>query len=322
MNSFDGVTAQPILPVCILLSVYNGAAFLTELLQSLQRQTHTDWTLIWRDDGSTDQTRQIMQHFSESLESSRCLEVTQGDDHRGVASSFYLLLDHVPAGHYVAFCDQDDVWFPNKLERAVKALAPFSPKQVPALYCSRQILTDAGLKPFGVSARLPEKPVFLMALTQNIATGCTVVLSPDAVHLVRSVVPPPFPTLHDWWSYLLVSGAGGAVITDNQPSLYYRQHQGNTVGVPTHYAARALKAMRRGPSVFMSTFRANVRQLLLHAPMVQGQNRAWLADIQRTLGMTGLAGWRARYCLLRKLVRMRRNSFMEQQVFRLWFILG
>lgn len=322
MNSFDSVTAQRTIPVSILLSVYNGAAFLAELLQSLQRQTHADWTLIWRDDGSTDQTRQIMRHFSESLESGRCLEVTQGGDHLGVARSFGLLLDHVPDGHCVAFCDQDDVWLPDKLERAVKALAPFCPTQVPALYCSRQILTDAGLKPFGVSPSLPEKPVFLMALTQNIATGCTVVLSPAAVHVVRAAMPPPFPTLHDWWSYLLVSGAGGVVVTDNQPSLYYRQHQGNTVGVPAHIVDRALKAMRRGPNAFMSTFRANVRHLLGCATVLREQNRAWLADLQRALDMKGPKGWAARYRLSRRLGQMRRTAFMEQQVFRLWFILG
>ena len=79
MNSLDSVTAQRTIPVSILLSVYNGAAFRAELLQSLQHQTHADGMLIGRDDGSTDQTRQIMRHFSESLESGRCLEVTQGE---------------------------------------------------------------------------------------------------------------------------------------------------------------------------------------------------------------------------------------------------
>ena len=132
------MTAQSTMPVSILLSVYNGDAFLAALLRSLQCQTHANWTLIWRDDGSTDQSRRIMQDFSDSLAGGRCLEVTQGGHHLGVAGSFGLLLDHVADGHCVAFYDQDDVWFPDKLERALKALAPFCHTQVPAMYCSRQ----------------------------------------------------------------------------------------------------------------------------------------------------------------------------------------
>jgi glycosyltransferase involved in cell wall biosynthesis len=321
MNSPENGASSSGVPVCILLSVYNGATYLEALLQSLARQTHADWILLWRDDGSRDKGRAILHRFAGLLAPGRCREITQGKKRLGVAKSFGLLLEHVPAGHAVAFCDQDDVWFPDKLERGLAALSARCTGHVPALYCSRQTLTDADLQPIGVSPMLPHDLTFPMALTQNIATGCTVVLSPAAVTLVRAAMPPPPDTLHDWWSYLLVSAAGGVVVADNEPSLYYRQHQSNAVGAPTHWFRRALAAFRRGPSLFMRAFRGNVTQLLAQQQVLP-QNRTCLLALQKALAVPGMAGWFARYRLLRQMRQLRRATFAEQQIFCLWFIMG
>lgn len=322
MNSSGNGVLSSGVPVCILLSVYNGATYLDALLQSLARQTHADWLLVWRDDGSRDESRAILHRFASLLAPGRCREITQGKKRLGVAKSFGLLLEHVPAGHAVAFCDQDDVWFPDKLERGFAAMSARCNGQVPALYCSRQTLTDADLQPIGVSPMLPHDPTFPMALTQNIATGCTVLLSPAAVKLVGVAMPPPPHTLHDWWSYLLVSGAGGVIIADNEPSLYYRQHQSNAVGAPTHWFRRALAAFRRGPSLFMRAFRGNVTQLLAQQLLLLQENRTCLLALQKALSAQGLAGWVARYRLLRQMRQLHRVTFAEQQIFYLWFILG
>lgn len=320
--SSDRLPARNVMPVCILLSVHNGAAFLDALLQSLGQQTHPAWQLVWRDDGSTDHSAQIMQRFADNLPTGRCVLVTRSVERLGVAGSFGLLLDHVPDGHLAAFCDQDDVWFPDKLERAVNALAPFHATNEPALYCSRQMLTDSALARLGLSPALPPEPTFPMALTQNIATGCTIMLSPAAIRLVQAAMPPPAGTLHDWWSYLLVSGAGGHVVTDNQPTLYYRQHQSNVVGAPAHFAARARAALRRGPALFMSTFRANVTQLLRHGDLLTEPAVARLGRLRQALDIPGPAGCVARWRLLRRMPEMRRSTRAEQMIFRLWFVLG
>jgi glycosyltransferase involved in cell wall biosynthesis len=323
VNSSDSPSPRGAAPVSILLSIHNGAAFLEEQLASLRRQTHTEWVLRWRDDGSTDGSTQIMRRFSDSLPAGRCVELTRGRDSRlGAARSFMLLLEHVPDRHFAAFCDQDDVWFADKLERALRAVAPFHATEIPALYCSRQVLTDAALAPRGLSPALPSDPAFSMALTQNIATGCTILLAPAAIRLVLAGMPLPPRTLHDWWSYLLVSGAGGQVVTDDQPTLYYRQHLANAVGAPTHFKARALAAIRRGPRVFMSIFRANIAQLLQHSDLLTEQNVAQLARLRQALDITGFAGWRARHRLLRQMPRLRRFTRAEQLVFHLWFLLG
>lgn len=179
---------QETAPVAVLLSVYNGAAFLNDLLTSLKQQTHTNWVLLWRDDGSTDASIDYMHQFALDVGTQRCRQITSSPAHMGVVLSYATLLKDVPEGYFIAFCDQDDVWFPDKLERGLKALTV---TQKPALYCSRQRLTDTRLRPISISPQLPPHPCFQMALTQNIATGCTIMLSPAAVSLLQSSFPRP-----------------------------------------------------------------------------------------------------------------------------------
>src|SRR5205823_6058969 len=114
------------------------------------------------------------------------------------------------------------VWLPDKLARGYAALAEVPPA-VPGLSCARQILVDERLRPLGLSPRISREAGFPAALTQNIATGCTVMLNPAAAGLVAASHPPP-STWHDWWSYLTVAAAGGRILVDDAPSVLYRQH--------------------------------------------------------------------------------------------------
>lgn len=309
---------QDPIPVAVLLSVYNGAAFLNDLLTSLKQQTHTNWVLLWRDDGSTDASIDYMHQFALDVGIQRCRQITSPHTHMGVMRSYATLLQDTPEGYFVAFCDQDDVWFPDKLERGLKALAV---TQKPALYCSRQRLTDTKLRPISISPPLPPNPCFQMALTQNIATGCTIMLSPPAVHLLQGSLSPPNHILHDWWAYLAVTGADGIVITDNQPTLFYRQHENNAVGAPALFMQRALAALRRGPWQFMYIFRDNLaylaKQTYLSAP-----NSHVVDALQKVLSQLGLIGRWRRWCMLKHSPKLRRYTWPEQIIFRLWFLLG
>ena len=307
-------------PVAILLSLYNGGTYLSEQLASLEGQTHTNWVLYWRDDGSTDGTLSLMQHFSQKM-GHRCIMVTpRNGQHLGVTASYSHLLAAVPPDMPVAFCDQDDVWLPDKLARGLKALATL-PSTQPGLYCARQTLTDRNLTPVGLSPPLPQATSFLAALTQNIATGCTIMLSPAACALLKKAMPASSHILHDWWAYLLVAGAGGNILTDNRPVLLYRQHGQNAVGAPARFMQRALGALRRGPSLFMDIFRANTLYLLSRRQLLTPENQESLRLIQQGLGR-GWRGLAARFSLLQKMEQLRRHEKLEQLVFRLWFLLG
>ena len=235
----------------------------------------------------------------------------------GVARSFLFLLAAArAAGHdFYAFADQDDVWLPGKLAAGCARLSAI-PAGVPALYCSAQILVDRNLRRIGCSPALRRAPGFPGSLTQNIATGCTVMLNAAAADLVLAGVPPA-GTLHDWWCYLMVSAAGGTVIADPAATVLYRQHRGNRIGAPAGLFGRGVAALRRGRRPFMSNLRAHVGALEARADRLTPAARRDLAVISDALR----GGWRLRIAALR-LPGFRRQGWLEDAVFRVWFCLG
>ncbi len=301
--------------IAILLSTRNGAAYLGEQLDSLLAQSHKDWQIYWRDDGSSDNTADLMHAFAASAGRGRVLDLNDNAGHVGITASFLGLLRRVPRGRMVAFADQDDVWLPDKLARGVASLSAM-PAKAAGLYCARQRLVGADLSPLRVSPRLRGRPGFPQSMTQNIATGCTVMLNQHAASLLADAREPP-DTLHDWWSYVLVSAAGGQVEMDDTPTVLYRQHANNAVGVPLMPGRRAWAALRRGPHVFMRTFRAHMRALEAQPELLSPAGREALGLISAGLN----DGWSRR---LRALAHpgLRRQNWAETQFFRLWFMLG
>lgn len=301
-------------PVAILLSVYNGEAFLNRQLDSIIEQTHGDWVLYWRDDQSSDASRAIMLSFQKHRGQGRAVEISGPLTRLGVAASYMALLDAVPPGRMIAFADQDDVWIPEKLAWGAAALA--SRPDEPALYCARQYLTDPALTVRSESPSVRRLPDFATALTQNIATGHTVMLNVAAHRMLQGGTPPP-GVLHDWWAYLVISAVGGAIMADQRCVSYYRQHQRNTVGSRS-WSARAVAAVRRGPHAFMQIFRANIEALSADCAPMTPEARDIVAEVRAALDR-GLLGRAALLWRRRDLVR---QSASETAMFRLWFILS
>ncbi|OYU31088.1 MAG: glycosyl transferase family 2 [Comamonadaceae bacterium PBBC2] len=215
--------------VHILLATYNGAQFLTEQLDSIARQTHSAWTLTISDDGSTDNTLALVAEFAARI--TQPLTVLQGPRQKSSTRNFCHLIQNTPtaeASDLYAFCDQDDVWLDNKLERAVEWHAQQQSHAV-RLYCSRTQFVDEQLKPIGLSPGIQRPPSFGNALVQNIASGNTMVMSHDVL-LAQKKVKPEHSVWHDWTTYLVATALGGKVCFDDQPSLLYRQHRGNVIG--------------------------------------------------------------------------------------------
>jgi glycosyltransferase involved in cell wall biosynthesis len=302
--------------VAILLSTYQGDRFLPAQLDSLLAQTERDWTLFWRDDGSTDQSVALMEAFAAGAGQGRCVRVRDSTARLGASTSYLVLLANaVAAGATViAFADQDDVWLPEKLARGRMALAEI-PAEAPALYCARQMLVDAELNRIGVSLHPRRQTAFPAALAQNIAVGCTIMLNRAAACLVNASQAPA-ATIHDWWCYLLVSAAGGHLLIDDAPVVLYRQHDANLVGSPIGTRRRAIAAIRRGPSVFMGLFRAHVAALLQQAALLSPRARRDLRRIDAAL----CGGLRERLAVL-TMPNLRRQTWHETLLFRLWFML-
>ena len=215
--------------VAILMGCYNGAAHLQEQLDSIAAQTYTDWVLLASDDGAgADDTRLILERFRDHIGADR-ITVRAGPG-KGFLPNF-LGMTCAPqhqARHY-AYCDQDDVWEPEKLARAVACLDAV-PSNVPAMYCTRTRLIDEGGQEVGYSPLFKRAPCFRNALVQSIGGGNTMVFNEAARQLLVAAGSAIEVASHDWWVYLLVSGAGGQVHYDPWASVRYRQHAANLVG--------------------------------------------------------------------------------------------
>jgi glycosyltransferase involved in cell wall biosynthesis len=212
----------------------NGARFLPAQLASLERQTFQNWRLFISDDGSTDDTVTILRAFAQRQP--QRVEIRTGPS-RGPSLNFLsLAADRKIDADYFAFCDQDDVWHPTKLERAVTQLCA-APEHLPAVYGGRTRLVATDGKPFGHSYSFSKPPSFANALAQSIAGANTMLLNRAAKRLLERAGPLNVVS-HDWWTYQLVVGSGGVFLYDREPHLDYRQHEANCIGCNRGLAAQ------------------------------------------------------------------------------------
>ena len=231
--------------VAVLLSTYNGEAFLEAQLASLAAQEGVEVEVFARDDGSSDATREILARHADRWPA---LAALPKGPNLGPAMSFLDLLATAPDGFdRYAFCDQDDVWLPDKLSRASRRLAEV-PDGRPALYCSRVMCVDDELRPLGPGP-VKDDGRFEHLLYENIAFGVTVVMNAPAARWVRSRPPASSVIMHDWWCALTTS-AFGEVIYDPEPGVLYRQHGGNEIGqasAPLAELGRQARMFARSP---------------------------------------------------------------------------
>lgn len=224
--------------VQVLLSTYNGSPFLEPLLASLEAQELQPHSVLIRDDGSTDSTWGLLKRNRYPF-----IQILPDKTHRGIVQSYYTLLQHSDEqAEYYAFCDQDDIWLPGKIRRAVGQLSKIPP-ELPGLYCSRQILINASQDILGLSWVPPKPPSFANAIVENIAVGCTVMFNRAARPLLLKGFPEEV-IMHDWWAYLVVS-AFGQVIYDPEPYVYYRQHKMNVIGTTLRPWSRWYRRLKR-----------------------------------------------------------------------------
>lgn len=248
LNS-ESTPSSPLMEtVAILMCTYNGESYLPEQLESFKQQTHANWVLFVSDDGSTDETLKILNAFQHRCNEARMNVIT--GPQQGFVKNFLSLTCRADINaDYFAWSDQDDIWNDEKLESALAWLKTV-PKETPALYCGRtQLISESG-KAIGYSPQFNRTPHFTNALVQNIGGGNTMVFNQAARHLMQIASASLAVPSHDWWAYLLVSGAGGIVHYDSTPQVRYRQHTENIVGSNAGWFARA----RRIRMVFQGRF--------------------------------------------------------------------
>lgn len=296
--------------MAILLSTFNGERWLPEQLASIQNQSHSNWVLYWRDDGSSDGSHGLLQRFSGP-------SVAVSSDRRlGASGSFLTLLRAALEGpaSYFAFADQDDVWLPDKLSRAVDALSDLASGRPGLFFCART-LVDASLRPIGHVPAPDPVPAFPASLAQNLAPGCCMMLNRTAATLLDRL-PVPEGAWHDWWAYVVVSAHQGAVIAGPHPDILYRQHGTNLVGEPLGFWRRTLAAAQRGRGPFMTLFWRQVDALMTEPSGLPARSRACLEQLQAARARGFLSRLRAL-----RIPSLSRQTWAETALFRLWFLL-
>lgn len=212
--------------VQVLMSAYNGEKYLREQLDSILGQDYKRIEVLIRDDGSTDETLSILKEYGEQYEN----VAYYAGENIGVQNSFFDLMKHADKeADYYAFSDQDDVWLPEKIKRAVELLESEDEK-IPLLYAGKTSPVDEQLNVIPMKIRHHDiKPSFGNALVENVCTGCTEVFNRELLELVIKKLPG-FTVMHDWWLYL-TAAAFGKVIYDKKECILYRQHAKNQVGM-------------------------------------------------------------------------------------------
>jgi len=224
--SISGTKIIPL--VAILLCTYNGERFLCEQLESLKSQTHENWFVVASDDGSKDQTLGILQDYQARWPHGKL--IIRSGLQKGFCQNFLsLACDQSISADFYAFCDQDDVWLPTKLEVALMGINKNNEFDQPYVYCGRTEYVDEELKTIGFSPLFSLPRTFPNALIQSIAGGNTMVFNVKAKEYLEKAGLVNHPS-HDWWLYQLITGVGGVVFYDPEPQVLYRQHGKSIVG--------------------------------------------------------------------------------------------
>lgn len=214
--------------IAVLLSTYNGAEYLDEQINSIIQQTYSEWQLYIRDDGSNDRTVQIIQKYQ--LKDTRIVFVNEAYiKNLGVKRSFMNLLANAQADYYM-FCDQDDVWLPEKIQWTLKKMQKGRNATLPRLVHTDLMVVDQSLHPQKVMFGRDFQDAFQDVLYSNSVTGCTVMIN-EALRtlLLQTPLKPERIVMHDWW-FALTAAAFGEVDYLDKPTILYRQHGDNTFG--------------------------------------------------------------------------------------------
>lgn len=259
--------------VAVLLCTKDGDRFLDEQIKSIRTQDHQNIRLFASDDGSTDNTRNIL--------NTHCLSwgewsfAIKSGPQQGYAANFLsLVCCHEIEADYYAFADQDDIWEADKLSRAISKLKTV-PSETPALYCSRTRLVEKNGAEIGYTPLYRRSPSFANSLVQSLSSGNTMVFNQAARDILCQAGQVSIVS-HDWWAYSLITGVGGTVMYDPCPGVRYRQHDRNVLGASPGWRATWLRISLILEGRFQNWNTINISALQQARELLTPENRGIL----------------------------------------------
>lgn len=276
---------MPAEKISILLSTYNSGIYLEDQINSILKQTFTDWVLYIRDDGSSDNTISIVEHYC-SLHDN-IIFCSDGLSNMGAKNSFITLLTQFDSAYYM-FCDHDDVWLPFKIEKTLnkmKEVESAHPDK-PVLIFTDLSIVDSNLNLLNNSMWQYQKTKpdhakdFYLLSVSNPVTGCTVMINQKAKEVSLPISPEAL--MHDLWIALKVSYSGFVDFV-REPTVLYRQHGNNVIGARRTDIKHYLSGMANFPRTIMDNIRLirminslgfevnHFKRLLLKMKIVKGR---------------------------------------------------
>ncbi|WP_230377114.1 glycosyltransferase [Pseudomonas fulva] len=269
-------TASTPARVAVLLAAYEGRAWIEAQMASVLAQVGVRVDVYISVDPSNDGTQEWCATFASA--NPNVILLPSAGRFGGAARNFFRLIRDVDvsAYDYVAFCDQDDVWYPDKLERAVAVLqygpaAGYSSNVVAFWEDGRRVL---------VQKAQPQRQWDY--LFEAAGPGCTYVLNKALITAFKSLVVARWDQvqhidLHDWFCYAFARSRGYAWFIDPAPSLDYRQHERNQVGVNSGIASAVARWRKIVDGWWFSQAQRTVSVLGIENPFIDRQGKmAWL----------------------------------------------
>lgn len=239
--------------VIILLATYNGEEYLSELLQSLEVQSYKNWELLVSDDCSKDSTIKILETFKQK--SSHKITIIKNIVPFGSAKKNFmnLLKNELCNNKYIMFCDQDDIWKRDKIEKTLELM---NDGKIPTLIYSDLLVVNNKLEIisnsfFEYTGIGKVRESFAHCIIQNNIPGCTMMINSSLRELAIEYENIDHIIMHDWW-ILLIAKCFGEVKLLNESTILYRQHCNNSVGAQKYSILNIYKKLAE----------SNTRQLI------------------------------------------------------------
>ena len=220
--------------IVVLMSTYNGEKYIKEQLNSLIDQEDVEVKILVRDDGSTDNTVEILKQYHQEGK----LDYYIGENMKP-AGSFMDLIFNAPNSEYYAFCDQDDFWKKNKLSEGIKRIKKYNGSVL--YYCGMNIV-DENLVKYGEYHR-NEKFANSLKYTSVFGgeiSGCTMILNQSLMKKIRKY-HPKYITMHDTWIHRVSLAVNSKIIADKNCYIDYRQHSNNVIGFKKNNLYKRIK---------------------------------------------------------------------------------
>jgi glycosyltransferase, family 2 len=211
----------------ILLPTYNGENYLKEQIESILLQNYRNLRLLIRDDNSTDNSVNIINEYANK--DNRVFVIKDNFGNLGLVKNIEKLLEN-STSEYIMFADQDDVWFPNKIEKMYEIIKNKN-KDIPILLHSNCYVTDENLniKREFFKKSVEEytiKDMFFKFFVQGSSTMINRKLKEISLPFVNNI------SVHDRYLHILSETYGERYFL-SEPLMYYRQHSKNLIGSNT-----------------------------------------------------------------------------------------